>query len=73
MIQKIEFSDQDEYYNLGLELNKNFKQLFNLNELLSKDYNKIYTYKINNKLIGFIHLQVSFEEADIVNIIVDKE
>ena len=31
-----------------------------------------YVYIINNAVVGFIHLTVSFDEADIVDIITDK-
>lgn len=72
MIRKIELSDQDYYYKLGEYLNFDFKKLFNLDEIINKKYNYLYVYEENNQVQGFIHLQQSFEEADIINIVVNK-
>ena len=73
MIRKISLDDEKQYNELGQELNENFSKLFDLNNELSKDYSHIYTYQIDNKLAGFIHIQQSFDEADIINIITSKQ
>ena len=73
MIQEISINNADQYYRLGAELNANFIKLFNINEIINNKYNKIYGYFVNDELLGFIHLLISFEEADIVNIIVKEE
>lgn len=70
MIRKIDIGDEEDYYQLGLELNSEFNKLFNLPELLNKEYNYIYVYEDNKKILGFIHIQKSFDEADIINIVV---
>lgn len=72
MIRKIKLSDQKNYYILGNELNSNFNKAFNLDRILNQKYNYIYVYDDNNKILGFIHIQTSFDEADIINIVVDK-
>lgn len=71
MISKISEEYKLDYYHLGSKLNDNFSYLFNLEETINKPYNYIYGYIENNKLIGFIHITSSFDEADIINIIVD--
>ena len=73
MIRLIKVSDKDKYYELGSILNGNFNNLYNFEDTLSKDYNKIYVYEIDNKVIGFIHIMVSFDSADIVNIVIDDK
>lgn len=72
MIRLINKTDYVDYYELGKELNDNFNKLFNLDDILLKDYNKIYVFIDKSKVVGFIHIQVSFDEADIINIAVDK-
>ena len=71
MIDKVSLDYIDEYNHLGYTLNKNFSYLFNLEETINKPYNYIYGYYENDKLIGFIHILLTIDEADIVNIIVD--
>ena len=73
MISEITLSYNDDYLRLGKELNNDFEKLFKLDDVLSKDYNKVYGYIENNKLLGFIHLQISIDEADIINIVVDEK
>ena len=72
MIRRINISDENRYYDLGLELNYNFSELFNLEKTLSYDSNKIFVYEEDGEIYGFIHIQLSLDEADIVNIAVDK-
>lgn len=71
MIDKISLNHEKEYYHLGSKLNDNFTYLFNLEQTLNKPYNYIYGYFENNKLLGFIHIILTIDEADIVNIVVD--
>ena len=71
MIDKISLDYENDYYHLGSKLNDNFTYLFNLEQTLNKPYNYIYGYFENNKLLGFIHIILTIDEADIVNIVVD--
>ena len=73
MIRDININDKDIYYKLGHELNADFSTLFDLDKELSNKYNKIYVYELNNKIIGFIHVLISFDSADIINIIIDSK
>ena len=73
MIREITLNDNEVYNKLGSELNSDFNNLFDLNKELNNKYNKIYVYELNNVVIGFIHIIISFECADIVNIIVDQK
>ena len=71
MIDKIRIEYEEDYNHLGYKLNENFSYLFNLEQTINKPYNFIYGYFLDNKLVGFIHIILTIDEADIVNIIVD--
>ena len=73
MIRNININDIDVYNKLGNELNSDFNVLFDLNKALNNKYNKIYVYELNKQIIGFIHVLISFDSADIINIIIDEE
>ena len=72
MIGKISEEYKDDYYHLGSKISDNFSYLFNLEQTLNKPYNYIYGYYENDKLLGFIHITLAIDEADIVNIVVDN-
>lgn len=72
MISNISFSDLEYFNNLGLQVNDNFINLFNLENILSSEYDYLFGYYLENKLVGFIHLTKSFEVVDIVNVVVDS-
>ena len=73
MIRKIITSDFPIVYKLGEEINENYSHFNNLTSIINDNNQIIYVYIINNAVVGFIHLAVSFDEADIVDIITDKE
>lgn len=70
MIRTLQNSDIMYYNNLGLLLNSNFSKLYELNNLLKYNNNKLFGYDYQGKIVGFIHISLSFDEADLVNIAV---
>lgn len=72
MIKLVESKDKIRFYKLGSCIKSNFADLFNLEELLSNNYNYIFGYYEDDKLIGFLHLSKSYEVIDVVNIVVDS-
>ena len=60
-----------DYDRLGYKLNDNFSYLFDLESTINKPYNYIFGYFENNKLLGFIHIVLTVDEADLINIVVD--
>ena len=68
MIRKIRLDDNDAYLKLGSYISSDFSHLYNLESIINKKYNYIYVYEDNNIVKGFIHIQVSFDEADLINI-----
>ena len=73
MIKELSLLDEELYNKLGLEINKNFINLFPLEKILDNDNEYIYGYYKDNNLIGFIHISKSYETIDIINIIVKRE
>ncbi len=71
MISKYQSKDIDAINNLGLEINPQFKALFNINRL--PKYEDIIVYKENNKLVGFLHYFNNIDYGEIINLIVIKE
>lgn len=71
MISNYQLSDINEISNLGLELNNNFKKLYNLNNL--PDLENIIIYKKDNKVLGFLHYLDNLDDVEIINLIVKTE
>ena len=71
MIKKLSLADEEAFYKLGLLLKKNFTILYNFEEILSSLYQQVWGFFIENELVGFVHLSISFESVDIVNIVVN--
>lgn len=72
MIRRANKEDLDKIVTLGVELNDNFKSLYNY-ESLNEDVNETFVIVSNNDVIGFIHIQNLVGEIDIINFIVDKD
>ena len=73
MVSSISINDLPRFNYLGALINDNFEKLYNLNTLISSDYDYLYGYYINDVLIAFIHFNKMYENVDIVNIVVDVE
>ena len=73
MIRHATTEDIVEINKLGNELNKKFEKLFDLEEMFTKDYNKIYVAIEDDKIVGFLMAIMLYDTCEIINIIVDKE
>lgn len=73
MISSVSLSDIEEFNELGLLVNKNFLNVFNLKEILNSSLDFIYGYYEDDELIGFIHVNVLYETMDLVNIVVSEK
>jgi ribosomal-protein-alanine N-acetyltransferase len=69
MISEFANLDIDEINQLGMEINPNFMVLFHINCINNNE--KIYVYKDNNNIIGFIHISVNYDVADLLNIVIN--
>ncbi len=73
MVDKIVLDELDRFNELGIQVNSNFVNLFSLNDILNSEFDYVYGYYLDSKLVGFIHLNKMYENIDIVNIVVDKD
>lgn len=73
MVREVSYEDLQYIYDLGKELNSKYAVLYDLKTVLADKNQKIYGYYKNTTIIGFIHLIISFDEADIVDIIIKNE
>ena len=73
MIRKMLPSDYNSIYKLGAQLNSNYAKLNKLADIVNDNNQKVYVYFINNNVVGFLHITISFDEADIVDIITSEE
>ena len=71
MVSNFIIEDIDRINELGTKLNPKFKELFHIDKLNSNE--KIYVYKEDNQILGFIHISINFEIVDLLNIIVDEK
>lgn len=71
MVSEFVIEDLKEVNILGKRLNPNFEKLFHVDKL--NDNEKIYVYKENNIILGFIHISINYEVVDLLNIIVNEE
>lgn len=71
MINKLNINDINRVNELGKELNANFIKLFHIENLNNNEI--IYTYKIENNVLGFIHIFDNIDNVEILNIVVDKK
>lgn len=73
MIRKMLPNDYNSIYKLGAQLNINYAKLNKLDNIVNDNNQKVYVYIINNNVVGFLHITISFDEADIVDIITSEE
>lgn len=73
MIRKMLPNDYNSIYKLGAQLNINYAKLNKLDDIVNDNNQKVYMYIINNNVVGFLHITISFDEADIVDIITSEE
>ena len=72
MIEKATINDYDKICELGNILNNEFKKLYT-KESLFNDYTNILIYKNDVQILGFIHYEIMYETANILNIVVNPE
>lgn len=73
MVDNVTLKDLCEFNKLGELINPSFSKVYKLNEILELNYNYIWGYFLNNKLVAFLHITKSYESVDIINIVVDDK
>lgn len=72
MINSLVIEDSIRFKELGLQVNSNFQNVYDLEEILKSNYDYVYGYYVEKNLVAFIHVCVLYDTMDIVNIVVDK-
>ena len=73
MIRIAKVTDLDTIYKMGRALHDNYKQTYDLESLLTKDYFHLLVYEKENQVIGFLAYSLLIDSVDILDIYVDKE
>lgn len=71
MINNINVDSLKEFNELGLLVNSNFLNIYKLEDILSNEYDYLYGYYLDDKLVAFIHVNKLYEVMDIVNVVVN--
>lgn len=71
MINNINIDSLKEFNELGLLVNSNFFNIYKLEDILSNEYDYLYGYYLDDKLVAFIHVNKLYEVMDIVNVVVN--
>lgn len=73
MIRSVKIEDLEEFNKLGILVNSNFTNLFQLDKLINSDIDYVLGDYENDKLVGFIHFTKLYETIDIVNVVVSEQ
>lgn len=73
MVNKIKIEELERFNELGFKVNNNFSNLYDLNKIIDYQYDDVYGYYVDDKLVAFVHIAKLYETMDIVNIVVDEE
>ena len=73
MISKIGLHELERFNELGLMINKNFSNVYILSDIIKSNFDEVYGFYQDDRLIGFIHILRMYETLDIVNVVVDTE
>jgi len=73
MIREANIYDIPRINELGELLHHNFRNLFNIKEMLNDGISKVIVYEKDDKIVGFISATNLYEVADILSLVVDPE
>lgn len=72
MIRDININDKTRYYELGSQINEDFKKVNNIEKIIDNKLQSIKIYELEKNIVGFIEILDLNDEIDIINIVVDK-
>jgi len=73
MIKSISINDADSFYDLGLLITSSFRKLYKLENIINDNNEELYGYYLDGELIAFLHIIISIDSIDIVNIVVNEK
>lgn len=71
MINKVNINELEQFNKIGLQVNNNFTNLFDLKYIVESNNEDVFGFYENNLLVGFIHVLRTFECLEIINVVVD--
>ena len=71
MINKENINELEQFNKIGLQVNNNFTNLFDLKYIVESNNEDVFGFYENNLLVGFIHVLRTFECLEIINVVVD--
>ena len=72
MIVEADINNYDDITKLGLQYDADFLKHYDLS-LFHNDYRKIYTYLVDNKVVGICIIENTIDESNLLLIYVDKD
>ena len=72
MIRECHIEDINSINQLGLLINDKFIDVYNINDIIVKDFEYLYVYEEDNNILGFINVEKHFEVLDLINIVVGE-
>lgn len=73
MIRECAIEDINSINQLGVLINDNFNNVYDIQDILNKEYAYLYVFEEDNKIMGFIHVEKHFEVLEIINIVVNPD
>lgn len=73
MIRNATIEDINDIKRLGLLVNENFNNVYDLNEYFSHDFNKIILTIKDEKIVGMLMYMELYETCEILNIVVEED
>ena len=71
MINKVNINELEQFNKIGLQVNNNFTNLFDLKYIVESNNEDVFGFYENNLLVVFIHVLRTFECLEIINVVVD--
>ena len=73
MIREAKKEDFEQIYKLGENLHENYRQKYNLDELIKEEYFHVVVYEQDEQIVGFLIYTTVDNSTDIVDIYVEKK
>lgn len=73
MTREVTPNDFEQIYELGSTLHENFRNTYNLSELITNSYFKILVFEKESKIRGFLMYSVLYSTIDVLDIIVEEK
>lgn len=73
MIKELSYDNLNEFYKVAKEYKLDFKKYYDEDSLINNKYQKTYLYSMDNKIVGFIIIEITFEIMNIIHLFVKEK